>query len=280
MQVRIKCFKGFTLLELAMVLFIVSLLLIGLLRPLSIGIDQEHRKKTEVLLNEIKDALIGYAVINGRLPCPDCPDSETGECSEGNPNDGMGSNDMMTGTVGSQVCRTIVGNLPWVELQVPQFDNWGNHFTYRVSSVFSDETGADINNDGYVDCDSRYTAKQGVYFAICTVGDIDIRSTYNKPYSGTPDIASGLAAVIVSHGANFLDSIQHNQEVENYGRNPVNPGTGDTILNPYDASDYDPNVFIYKDYEQVDGTAIYDDLMIWISPNILINRMISAGKLP
>jgi hypothetical protein len=27
-------------------------------------------------------------------------------------------------------------------------------------------------------------------------------------------------------------------------------------------------------------TPTFDDLVIWISPNVLINRMVSAGKLP
>jgi len=62
--------NGFTLIEMAITLFIVALLLGGLLVPL--GAQVEHRKVTETqkALDEIKEALLGYVIINGYFPCP------------------------------------------------------------------------------------------------------------------------------------------------------------------------------------------------------------------
>ena len=62
--------RGFTLIEMAIVLMIVGLLLGGMLVPLSAQMDQRNISDTQKSLSEIKEALIGYAMANGRLPCP------------------------------------------------------------------------------------------------------------------------------------------------------------------------------------------------------------------
>lgn len=61
---------GFTLVEMAVVLVIVGLMLGGLLVPISAQMDIEAFRKTNTSLDDIKESLIGYAIINGRLPCP------------------------------------------------------------------------------------------------------------------------------------------------------------------------------------------------------------------
>ena len=66
-----KNILGFTLIELSIVLFIISLLLVGLLGPLASQIEAKERQQTIDTMNDIMEALYGYAVINGRLPCPD-----------------------------------------------------------------------------------------------------------------------------------------------------------------------------------------------------------------
>ena len=54
----------------AMVLMIVGLLLGGMLVPLSAQMDQRNVSDTQKTLSDIKEALIGYAIANGRFPCP------------------------------------------------------------------------------------------------------------------------------------------------------------------------------------------------------------------
>ncbi len=62
---------GFTLVEMAVVLVIIGLLLGGLLIPLSTQMENDKRKETQATLAAIREALIGYAVINGSLrPAP------------------------------------------------------------------------------------------------------------------------------------------------------------------------------------------------------------------
>ncbi len=261
--------KGFSLIELAVVLFIVSLLLGGLLIPLSTSIEQENRENSSQLVSETKEALLGFAIINGRLPCPDCPDAAIGTCNAvaATPNDGI--EDFSNGPFD---CRTDVGNVPWVNLQVDEDDAWGHHLTYQVSPLFSRDSNT-------ASCGSPTV---GVSFELCTEGDIDIWNAYSSPYGATPTVADNVIAVLISHGENYLETVQTDQEVENYGRNPVNPDTGNTILAAYTAADYDANVFLDMDYERGAGgsTIEYDDIVDWIPATILMNRMVSAGRLP
>ncbi len=67
--------RGFTLLELMLVLFIVALLAAGLTMPLAAQVSQRRMEETRRQLDEARDALLGFAAANGRLPCPATADS-------------------------------------------------------------------------------------------------------------------------------------------------------------------------------------------------------------
>ncbi len=67
---HIQSSRGFTLIEMAIVLVILGLLLGGLMMPLSSQRDVSQRHTTERQLQEIRNALIGFAQANNRLPCP------------------------------------------------------------------------------------------------------------------------------------------------------------------------------------------------------------------
>jgi prepilin-type N-terminal cleavage/methylation domain-containing protein len=69
--------RGFTLVEMAVVLAIVGFLLLMGMYTLSAQTDQRAREDTQRRLEAAREALLGYAVANGRLPCPAAP-SATG----------------------------------------------------------------------------------------------------------------------------------------------------------------------------------------------------------
>ncbi len=113
--------KGFTLIEMAIVLVIVGLLLAGLFTTLRAQFELRRTEETRVVLEEAKEALMGYALANKFLPCPD-------------------TNAIPNGTEGPRVaneCLPLEGVLPWQLLGVRGLDAWGRYIRYRVSSNFS-----------------------------------------------------------------------------------------------------------------------------------------------
>lgn len=118
---------GFTLVELAIVLFIITLLLGGMLTPLSQQISERQTRETRTTLEAARTALIGYALSHrdrdGRpyLPCPDQPG-------------GDGIEDRLP----EGRCAVAVGTLPWHTLGVAESDAWGNRIAYAVAQQFAD----------------------------------------------------------------------------------------------------------------------------------------------
>lgn len=106
----------------AIVLVIVGLLVAAFLTPLTAQIELRNNAETKVVLEEAKEALIGYALANKFLPCPD---------ANAVPNGAEG----VRGA--SNECTTLEGILPWQALGVRGVDAWGRYIRYRVSSNFS-----------------------------------------------------------------------------------------------------------------------------------------------
>ena len=69
-QSRGKHTAGFTLIELAITLAIIGVLAGAVLVPFVAQVAQRNTAATEKTLEQIKDALLGYATATGRLPCP------------------------------------------------------------------------------------------------------------------------------------------------------------------------------------------------------------------
>lgn len=239
--------SGFSLIELAIVLFIVALLLGGLLAPLSVRVDQENRNKTESDLEGIREALYGFALAQGRLPCPDCPSTAVAGCGSASAGDGV---EDRTGAVGSQSCATLEGNLPWATLGVQDTDAWDHHFAYRVTGSFADDASLKTVSPPA----SCTTVTAGVSFALCSEGDIDV-----KDGVGGNDVATDVPAIVISFGANG------------------------GVMPPVSASEQEnadgDNIFVMQGYSS-DPNKPFDDMLVWLSPNVLMNRMVMAGRLP
>ncbi|MCV6639320.1 type II secretion system protein [Candidatus Albibeggiatoa sp. nov. NOAA] len=110
-------FRGFTLLEMTMVLLIVGLLTSSLLMPINTQLQLRRVSETEKKLDQIKLAIISYIVVEQTLPCPDSDD------------DGFEDID------GSD-CDSREGTLPWrsLGLRSGQMDGWGSAFAYAIAT--------------------------------------------------------------------------------------------------------------------------------------------------
>ena len=62
--------RGFSLVELAVVLTIVTLLLSSLMYTLSAQVEQRNAEETRRRLEQARELILSFAIANGRLPCP------------------------------------------------------------------------------------------------------------------------------------------------------------------------------------------------------------------
>ena len=210
----IKIHNGFTLVEMAIVLAIVALLLGGLLPTISGQMERQRRNETLKYMNEVRDALLGYALANKHLPCPDTNGDGAAEAT----------------------CITAIsqrGSLPYKDLGVADKDAFGSVLVYAVTKEFASTTP----------------------FTLITSGTMRICTTT----ACSANLTSTSVAVIVSRGSNW-------------GTTP-SPGS-DEAKNTFDSV----NTVDFVSHDFVQGG--FDDLVIWLSKNTLLNRMVAAGQLP
>lgn len=121
---------GFTLIELAIVLFILTLLMAGAMTPLSRQIVERQSADTRRGLMDVRTALLGYALSHRDpaarpyLPCPD-------------QREGPRANDGEEDRLPDGRCSVLSGNLPWITLGLADTDAWGNRYTYAVSPAYA-----------------------------------------------------------------------------------------------------------------------------------------------
>jgi prepilin-type N-terminal cleavage/methylation domain-containing protein len=233
--------QGFTLVELAIVMFIVALLLGGMLMPLSAQQDIRARQETERTLSDIRDAIYGYAVVNGYLPCP-APVNLSTNGLEGT-RDANGA------------CPLRVGFVPWATLGLGRVDGWNHLLRYSVTPAFSTKT-----------------IGTGTRFTLSSTGDITVQT--RDTANALQTLASNLPAVILSHGprgalayndtgTQVADSANLNTDEDT---NAAAAGTTFVSRLPTPANIAAPGEF--------------DDIVVWIPAGSLFNRMVAASKLP
>jgi prepilin-type N-terminal cleavage/methylation domain-containing protein len=248
--------RGFTLIEMAVVVAIIALLLGSILVPLATQIEERRFGETRRILDEAREALIGFAIANGRLPCP--AQESAGVGSE-NPAGGTCTiNSVHTGFLPA----VTLGILPTDE-QGFAVDPWGNRIRYAVTAV-------------HTSAFTTATAANSIairFLAGTPAPDIHVCSSGTSPESGpscstspvNTTLTNGAVAVIYSIGPNGRTGGTSTDEAQN-----PNPNSADT-----------DRLFVSRSYRG-EGTAAgeFDDVLVWLSPHILYNRMVAAGKLP
>jgi prepilin-type N-terminal cleavage/methylation domain-containing protein len=141
--------KGFTLIELAVALTIVALVIGGLAVPMSKRIAEQQYVDTQANIDKAMDAIVGYAILNRRLPCPDvntaatpAPDNRDGfEDIAGAVGAITGCSIGVAGTPATAVNYhsdpdgVSWGDLPWQTLGLAapnNVDAWNNRLRYVV----------------------------------------------------------------------------------------------------------------------------------------------------
>jgi len=239
---------GFTLIEMAMVLIIVALLLGGLLPTLSSQVEQRHENDTRKQLDEIQQALIGYAIINGRLPCPATSTSNGAESPSGGGN--------CTNFYNGYVPAATLG-LSGATRSGLVLDSWGNPIHYAVTSWNSSSPAV---ND-------VFTTPNGMR----TVGISNLAPSLLVCSSST---ASGFSSGSSCGSGNALTSSPGVPVVLfSTGKDGPQGSGADELANL-------ANKLTFISHTPTPSPNQFDDIVTWMSPNVLVNRMVSAGKLP
>jgi prepilin-type N-terminal cleavage/methylation domain-containing protein len=145
----IKIKRGFTLIELAIALAIIGLLLGGLSVPLSKRLAEQQYAETQASIDKAMEALVGFAMLNQRLPCPDISTTAT-DNRDGLENTADAAGTCITGadtgaggfdyTLSSDAAGASWGDLPWKTLGLSppsNADAWNNRLRYAVVSNFA-----------------------------------------------------------------------------------------------------------------------------------------------
>lgn len=238
--------NGFTLVELAIVLVIIAFLTGGLLMGITAQRASAENSDAQRQLDNIREALIGFAMAYGRLPCPaNLTIPTTG---------GAGSEELACSPLDcsttDRVCSLEYGSIPWSTLGLPETDPWNSRFTYFVGKEFSNPLTQAEKNKGV-----------RARFKLDTEGRANIEDGAGNR------IAIKVPAVIVSHGSRNFGAYQSSG-------NQIAGAAGDELENT-DIETATTQIFVSR----TPGND-FDDQVTWIAPGVLMAKMVAAGWLP
>ncbi len=238
--------RGFTLIEMAIVLVIITILIGGLAMPLSAQIQARRIAETKTTLEEARVALLGYAMTHNAINVPThhylpCPDTNA---------DGREDRDSDT------VCKQYQGFLPWADLGTAPQDAWGNRLRYAVVQKFIDRS-------------SGFSAGTPAPPGPPAYGfdPIKICSMHTCPI---PLVADNVVFVLVSHGPN------------GWGAQNINGTTLAAPTGPDELENLDANpIYISRSPTKADAVSgEFDDLTVWVSQSALIASACPTGCAP
>ncbi|MCD6706257.1 MAG: type II secretion system GspH family protein [Thiobacillus sp.] len=283
--------RGFTLIELAIVLVIMTILIGGLAMPLSAQIQARRIAETNRTLEEAREAIIGYAMSHRStatctctyspgnpvtatpLACLSfCPvstvtDTVTGDITLPTGHrlpcpDKLDDGDPLTTDDGDGVadhiganltadCVKPYGYLPWATLGVASQDAWGNRLRYAVTDTFSQSAGFSNSDEG------------------------DLSVCDSSANSGTSDcepgnVADKVPVVLVSYGSNGWGALNVN------GKTQAPPNSD----NEKENANTDTEFVSRTPSRAGDAAGEFDDLVKWISADQLRGRICPAGGCP
>lgn len=193
--------KGFTLIELSVVMTVIGITISGALTLATKKLESDKISETENKLDFIEQALRVFLVDNQRLPCPADGELELDDASFGVESTAQIS--VLTPTCNATnftTANSIIngGVVPVKTLDLEDdvmFDGWGRRFSYIVDAHFAlsgtpDGTNATCN--GIV---------SDICFQYTENGSIIIRD-YVAPSGSVDFIANDIIYTLISHGKN------------------------------------------------------------------------------
>jgi hypothetical protein len=231
--------RGAVLLLLLMVLGLgASAVLIGAFGGNRLEARREQR--TLILLGQARDALVGFATANGRLPRPAI------SATDGRERPGVCANDAQ-----------CTGFLPWVALGVDGADAWGKLLRYSVTPALT-----------------TFTYQPGNVVATRIVQRRDASGRLSYAAGGpTCSVRAQCAALVVlsqgkkNFGTSVLGIAQGNSGLANADEAANDSATASFIARVANTNPAAPG-------------GEFDDMLTWVPLDLLYQRMRAANTLP
>ncbi|MGC1441113.1 MAG: type II secretion system protein [Burkholderiaceae bacterium] len=267
---RPKADSGFSLVEIAIGLVILSLAAVGMIASLSKQLEQQKVVETRQLVDSARASLIAFASTNGRLPCP--------------ANATSAGQESILSAVGSVVtCTAENGFLPAVTLGLPNLDANG-----LLPDAFAD--GAGTGNGTYL---------RSVMYGISSLA-APVANALTSPALGLPGasnrrqqiqaaINTGQAVFVCRSAAGAGAGINRCGSAANTlsanavavvwsrginGNNPASYSADETQNTTHAIA----RVFVSRDFAPPDATGgQFDDIVSWISFPVIADRLLVGG---
>lgn len=247
--------SGFTLIEIAIVLLIVTIILGYTVAMFPIQQELKQYRQANQEMDKIIEALYAYAQVNGRLPCADSIAAPDGIADPDDGNDCTAN----VGWYGLLPAKTL-GLDGDYDANQSLLDPWGSPYRYQVSSDDDDVDGLGdfVGTDEMNDVGIGNLAPD---LEICTVNP-SVNPNDTDCGLANVTVVENIPAVVHSLGRDG-GAIASNIQVEN---------TDNTLDGATDT------VFVKTTRNDTAGTE-FDDIVKWISPNILYSKMIEARQI-
>lgn len=268
--------RGFSLVELAVVVAIVAFLMGGLMYTLSAQTEQRSFEETRRRLEQARELILAFAITNGRLPCParniatnvplTVPGDEVVTTATGCIGDTVTD---YYGTIISAGPPLVTGGfLPARSIGYQQVDSagfavdaWGNRLRYVVANLITNCSGSSTTPHfvNTVNLKNNGISCQPNDLLICKSAT-GITSTTCGGAANQIMSQSLVVAIIYSTGKNGAGATGGTDEAANVDGN---------------------RVFVYHTPTPAGAAnGAFDDQFVWITAGEFYGRLISAGVLP
>ncbi len=262
--------RGFTLVEIAIGMAIISLAAIGLIASIAKQTEQSKIVATRTLIDQANDALLAFAGSAGRLPCPALATTN-------------GQESIASNAGGIIVCSTEAGFLPAATLGLPGSDgngllndafadgagqNNGTHLRalrYGIprlaapvaSALSSAGLGAPGSSSRRIDVQTSMAAGQGLFVCRSSAG---IGAGVNRCGTAANTLASNAAAIVWSRGVNGNDIAAWSVDERQNANQPI------------------ARTYINRRFDPPGATGGgFDDQLTWLAWPILADRLVRGG---
>jgi len=276
-----RSYSGFSLVEMSVVLVIVAVLIGGIIPAVTAQLETKGINTAKQEISDIKEALLGFVVAYRRFPCPATVNSSGAESFNPVPSDVReGGNCTNKHGFVPAVSLGLRGNMNSDTLLL---DPWGNPYRYSVSDANNTKIACNTSLSESCDCipsnplPTTYDFSTKDKMRFIGLNCLDNKFTVYRDSAKTIQLTNSVPAIIYSMGKNWAETLQHNSpnELENVGASVASANSaGRTYLI---ASN---NTFVSAAYRSDKTANHFDDIVDWISPTVLYNRMVMAGVYP